>query len=403
MSAGSSTNGSARSSHSCASALGNRAARAGSSSRVIAERRARDEIARLRLLLDPERRARACRARAPSPRRSGRAPLRATPRSRARGSRRAARSRSRRPRAASSRGAPSAARPTPGRRTPRAAARGPRRASSTSSTTRPRRRRRPPGAAPDAPSAIGSPTLRDARVAEPERRARGLEERASPSATVERLQISSNECALRELVGEGEQRLRALGLAALLLVEARVLERDRRLAREHLEQPDVVLVELVDAELRDHDRAGDARAVAQRHDGERLLELVGAGNPERELALERVRDEQRLAGLDRAARDALADLRCVYASRGVADVVVVVADERDRHAARRRRAGRRGSCGSRSAAAARSRSCCRSARTSFSRLSLPGERLQHLQVRDRAHVAAARPRPALGRSVAPSS
>src|SRR5262249_27501417 len=78
----------------------------------------------------------------------------------------------------------------------------------------------------------------------------------------------------RELVRECEQRLRALGLPALLLVEARVLERDRRLAGEHLEQAHVVFVELVDAELRDHDRTGDARAVAERNDCERFLEVL---------------------------------------------------------------------------------------------------------------------------------
>ena len=89
-------------------------------------------------------------------------------------------------------------------------------------------------------------------------------------------QISSNDVRPRDLVREGEQRLRALGLAPLLLVETRVLERDRRLAREHLEQAHVVLVELVEAELRDHDRAGHPRAVAQRHDRERLLELLRA-------------------------------------------------------------------------------------------------------------------------------
>ena len=138
------------------------------------------------------------------------------------------------------------------------------------------------------PSSSGSPTCAaqassiqsDARsVSKSEHRRRG----GQPADLVERRR-------LRELVGEGEQRLRALGLAALLLVEPRVLERHRRLAGEHLEQAHVVLVELVDAELRDDDRAGDARAVAQRHGRERLLELVGAGN-----ALARTRTRARSA------------------------------------------------------------------------------------------------------------
>ena len=63
----------------------------------------------------------------------------------------------------------------------------------------------------------------------------------------------------RELACELEQRPRGLGLASLHLVETRVLERHRRLSREHFEQAQVVAVELVEAELRDDDRA-DRRA-----------------------------------------------------------------------------------------------------------------------------------------------
>ncbi len=95
-----------------------------------------------------------------------------------------------------------------------------------------------------------------------------------------------------QICREREQRFRAFGLSALLLVEPRIFERNRRLAREHLEQSDVVIVELVDPELRDHDRAGDPRPVPERHDRQRLLELGGAGDPVGELALECVRDEQ---------------------------------------------------------------------------------------------------------------
>ena len=227
-----------------------------------------------------------------------------------------------------------------------------------------------------------------AGVVDPERRALGLEERArrrggQPADLVERRRLG-------ELIREGEQRLRTLGLTALLLVEARVLECHRSLAGEHLEQAHVVLVELVGAELRDHDRAGDARAVAQRHGRKRLLELVGAGNALRELALERVRHEQRLARCDRAAGDALADLERVRVGGG-ADVRIVVADERDRQQV---------------VAVAQDdtavvvvdqqpelgRDRVADLAHVVQPVELARERLQHLQVRDRAHVARRRDR-----------
>jgi hypothetical protein len=141
-----------------------------------------------------------------------------------------------------------------------------------------------------------------ALVGEPQRRLPRPEQRG---ALVDRQRADLVEgLRVGEAAGEGEQRLRAFGLPALLLVETRVFERDRRLAGEHLEQPDIVLVELIGAELRDDDRAGDARAVAQRHDDQRLLQLVRAGNPRREPALERVRHEQRLPRRGHATRDA---------------------------------------------------------------------------------------------------
>ena len=121
-----------------------------------------------------------------------------------------------------------------------------------------------------------------------------------------------------------------IGLAPLRLVEPRVLERDRSVPAEHLEQPDVVLVELVDAELRDHDDADHARAVAERHRDQRLLDRVRAGDHHHVLALERVADELRLGRRGRAAGDAVAHL----AAREV-DLLAAPRDqlaaERDRH------------------------------------------------------------------------
>ena len=99
----------------------------------------------------------------------------------------------------------------------------------------------------------------------------------------------------RELAAELEQRGRALGLALRRLVQARVLDRHRSVPGEHLEQPDVVLVELVETELGDDDHAHDAAAVAQRHGDERFLDQRRALDAMPELAVGRIPDEQRFA------------------------------------------------------------------------------------------------------------
>ena len=93
------------------------------------------------------------------------------------------------------------------------------------------------------------------------------------------------------------------------LVEPRVLERDRGVAGDHLEEAHVVGVERADAELREHDRAGDASAVAERDDGDRLVDLARAWNRAREVAAKRVEDEQRPSGCDAAADDPRPDTR----------------------------------------------------------------------------------------------
>ena len=72
---------------------------------------------------------------------------------------------------------------------------------------------------------------------------------------------SSSPSRARELAAELEQRGCALRLATRGLVQARVLERDRRVTGEYLQQADVVLVELVEPELREDDDADDARPV----------------------------------------------------------------------------------------------------------------------------------------------
>ena len=168
---------------------------------------------------------------------------------------------------------------------------------------------------------------RDTGVTEPERCAFGLEQQHRGLDHVladvfDRVRPGDHVC-------EGKQRLGALCLAPLLLVETCVLESDGRLAGEHLEQANVILVELVEAELRDHDHTGHPRAVSQRHEGERLLDLLRSRDPEPELALESVRHEQRLARLGDASGDAHPDPLRVGVCRGV-HARVVFTDERDR-------------------------------------------------------------------------
>ena len=112
-----------------------------------------------------------------------------------------------------------------------------------------------------------------------------------------------------EVAPELEQRLRAFRLAALRLVETGVLEGDGRMAGKHLEEAQVVLVELFQAELGDDDRPRDARAVVQRDGDDRLLDPRGTGDLDRERARRRVVEQERLARLDHTAGQTLADAR----------------------------------------------------------------------------------------------
>ena len=112
-----------------------------------------------------------------------------------------------------------------------------------------------------------------------------------------------------ELARQLEERLRALGLAPLRLVESRVHERDRHVAREHLEEPEVVRVELVEPELRDDDHADHGGAVEERHGEEGLLDLVGARDPDADRAMSGVARQERLAGRRDVSGDAVADAR----------------------------------------------------------------------------------------------
>ena len=264
-----------------------------------------------------------------SPRRSASGSRRATRRSRARGWRRAACSRSPRPRAAGGTAAPSRS-ATEACEAKTASSRccvlaDPRRPEHEPAA----RLRRPPASATCRSRRERLAEARHARVARARaRRARSRTARRR-SATVS-AQISSNDCACDDRVGEREQRLRALGLSPLLLVEPRVLERDRRLAGEHLEQADVVLVELVRCRA---SRSRSRRSRAPRSAAARRR-ATPRGPACRECAWRtRTRARSGRAATRRvstaAPGDALSDLRGVRVG-GRADVSVVFADERDR-------------------------------------------------------------------------
>ena len=129
---------------------------------------------------------------------------------------------------------------------------------------------------------------------------------------------------------------------------------DGCVAGQDLEQPKIVRVELIEAELRDHDDAGDARPVPERHREERLLDLGGTLDLLAELVLRGVADQQGRAGLGHATRDAAADPRR-QELRG-SPVSAPVRSPRTRRARDRRGHGEtRGSCGSRSGVGARRR------------------------------------------------
>ena len=121
----------------------------------------------------------------------------------------------------------------------------------------------------------------------------------------------------RELAAELEQRGRALCLPAGSLVQRRILERNCGVAPEYLQQPHVVLVELVEAELGEDDHADHARAEGQRHRDDRLVDRVGAGDLPRVLVVLRVPEQERLARRRDVAGEAVPDLHRQHVHRGL--------------------------------------------------------------------------------------
>ena len=189
----------------------------------------------------------------------------------------------------------------------------------------------------------------------------------------------------RELARELEQGLGTLGFAPLRLVEARVLERNGRVAGEHLEQAQVLFVELVEAELGDDDRADHAHAVVERNGQQRLVDQLRPRNRLSELAVRRVSGEHRGARRDDVARDAVADLHLEHVHRRRRRCREISA-ECDRHDLV--------SLDDEHAAVVvvdQRAELVRDRQTDLAHVveavQLPGEALKHLQVGDRTHVA----------------
>ena len=100
------------------------------------------------------------------------------------------------------------------------------------------------------------------------------------------------------------------------------------MACQHLEQADVVLVELVEAELRDHGHTDHARTEAERNVDLGLVDAVGSLHLPRQGEVRGVTDQQRLAGRRHVSGDALAELAREYLHRRLR--AGECADERDR-------------------------------------------------------------------------
>ena len=101
------------------------------------------------------------------------------------------------------------------------------------------------------------------------------------------------------------------------------------MAGEHLEQAQVVGVELVEPELGENEHADDGRAVAQRHGEQRFLDPGRALDVLPDAAVGGVAGEERLAGRGDVTGDADPDLRHEHVERRLG-ALRQVATKRDR-------------------------------------------------------------------------
>jgi hypothetical protein len=110
-------------------------------------------------------------------------------------------------------------------------------------------------------------------------------------------------------VEEVEQRGGTFRRLVLDVQQSGVLERDGRVRGERFQQPHVLLVELMDAELREHDDAHQTVAMDHGHGDHRLLDVVRAGYRDGEGVGVRVRCVVRGPALRDVPGDPLPDMR----------------------------------------------------------------------------------------------
>ncbi len=112
----------------------------------------------------------------------------------------------------------------------------------------------------------------------------------------------------RQLTAHVQQAPQLAGKAFAASQQAGRLEGRRRLVRQDEQKALVVLVELVEAELRKGDHPDDIAVVAHRHDEHRLVDVVGPWNVGAARVEIRVVDEKRNAVLGHPARETLPEL-----------------------------------------------------------------------------------------------
>ena len=113
---------------------------------------------------------------------------------------------------------------------------------------------------------------------------------------------------LRQRLRQAQQRGRRFRGLTFGLEEFGVLKGHRRVGRQDLEEPLVLLVELPVAEHGERDHAQQLVAHGHGHGEHRLEDVVGAGDLDRERHVAGVRSDERVSGFRDVSGDALADL-----------------------------------------------------------------------------------------------
>ena len=113
---------------------------------------------------------------------------------------------------------------------------------------------------------------------------------------------------LRQGLRQAQERGRRFRCLAFGLEELGVLEGDRCVGRQDLEEPLVLLVELPVAEHGERDHAQQLVADGHGHGEHRLQNVVGTGDLNREPHLAGVRGDERVSDLGDVSGDAFTDL-----------------------------------------------------------------------------------------------